>query len=208
MRTFKEFLFIAERYYKPDEKLPSGKTPIEKASSKIGKPKQLERMAKVRRGADNPEFDRTPHSDLSIYKSPNSNYTLIDHKPSGIQFSVTHGKSNKTGKERHSISWEHDKEYEDLSPDDKMKIISNAKKVWKQHIEPRFPHGSTLHNMPTANETDEGKNTRAKVYQRFGFGPLDKTGYSQYAKVGRPPSPKQAAKGKRRLKPILSPEEN
>jgi len=45
------------------------------------------------------------------------------------------------------------------------------------------------------------KNTRAKLYQRAGFGPLNKGG-DQYASVGREPSPKQKAKGKKRLKPM------
>ena len=33
MKTFQEFILLSERYYKPDEKLPSGKTPYEKASA-------------------------------------------------------------------------------------------------------------------------------------------------------------------------------
>ena len=37
MKTFQQFLQLAERYYKPDEKLPSGKTPYEKASASYEK---------------------------------------------------------------------------------------------------------------------------------------------------------------------------
>ena len=33
MRTFREFIEICEKYYEPDEPLPSGKTPYGKATS-------------------------------------------------------------------------------------------------------------------------------------------------------------------------------
>ena len=79
MKTFQEFILLSERYYKPDEKLPSGKTPYEKASASSAKQhdryfskpngerslkdikrlvKQSERTnQKVRHGADNPNFN-------------------------------------------------------------------------------------------------------------------------------------------------------
>ena len=34
MKTFQQFLQLAERYYAPDEKLPSGRTPVEKAETR------------------------------------------------------------------------------------------------------------------------------------------------------------------------------
>ena len=80
MRTFKEFLEISERYYEPDEPLPSGKTPYGKATSSYYRQKgefkrnpnrtsdQAFKIARqgsrrsneVSRGANNPDFDARP----------------------------------------------------------------------------------------------------------------------------------------------------
>lgn len=69
--------------------------------------------------------------------------------------------------------------------------------MWKQHIEPRFGHGAILHNTPSPNDNYGDQNTRAKVYQKFGFSVLQ--GISQYAKVGRPPSPRQIQFGSKKI---------
>ena len=198
-----QFILLAERYYKPTEALPSGRSPMQKFFSKserlrkkgnIDQSNRLEgKFGKVKRGADNPELDTSSHPDLEI-KSSNPRSTTFYHKPSGIAYNVikTEYKNNKSV---HSISWGH--VHDPKTDKEKRKIITDAGKVWKQHIEPRLPYGSTVHNTPISNEGKIGKNTRAKVYRRYGFGGEGE----QYGKVGRMPSPKQ---GKRvnRIKPM------
>ena len=90
-----------------------------------------------------------------------------------------------------------------MSDEEKKQVARDAKSVWDTHVQHRLPHGSVLVNSPLSNSTYKNptKNTRAKLYQRAGFGPLNKGG-DQYASVGREPSPKQKAKGKKRLKPM------
>lgn len=202
--NYSQFLLLAERYYKPTEALPSGRSPMQKFFSKserlrkkgnIDQSNRLEgKFGKVKRGADNPELDKTPHRDLEI--SQDGSTTKFHHKPSKVTYYV----SNTQG--GHSIAWHH--QNEPKTDRERRSVITNAKKVWSQHIEPRFGHGAILRNNPDENERDSTKNTRAKVYKKYGFGNTDIYG-DQYAKVGRPPSPKQAAKGKKRLKPMESP---
>lgn len=206
MRTFKEFILIAEKYYKPTESLPSGRSPIQKHFAKaerlrrkgnIDQSNRLEdKFSKVKRGADNPELDKTTHKDLNV--SHSGDQTTFHHKPSGVFYSIS-----KDDNDTYDVSWDHSNN--PTSDRERKKIISNAKKVWSQHVEPRLPHGATLSNHPIENKKDVTKNTRAKIYQKYGFSEPTKTG-TQYAKVGRPPSPRQAAKGKKRLSPTSAPE--
>lgn len=203
MKTFKEFILCLEKYYRPDEKLPSGRTPLEKhtgkrerTSGERGENLQS-KTSKVARGANNRELDLTPHEDLDIqqpYKTE-PGYRIFHHKPSGVSYHIDSGSGT------HNVAWMHDKEKEGMSHSERMGVIKNAKKVWKQHIEPRFPYRDVLENEPSRNEKGGSKNTRARVYQKFGFGTPNRDNL-QYARVGRQPSPKQAAKGKTRLTPI------
>jgi hypothetical protein len=224
MRTFKEFLELSERYYKPDEKLPSGKTPYGKSRSSYfrnkrkydDKPDHKERMrllgrsikqiqrsnSQVRHGADNPNFNSHYHPDADVYANKNDQMRVSSK---GITYYVSNsGRKTKDGKPLHSVMWNHAGGYNNnLSDNERKQVARDAKSVWDQHVSPRLPHGSALVNSPLSNSTDKDptKNTRAKLYQRAGFGPLNKGG-DQYASVGREPSPKQKAKGKKRLKPM------
>ena len=132
MKTFKEFILIAERYYKPTESLPSGRSPIQKHFAKaerlrrkgnIQQSNRLEdKFSKVKRGADNPELDTASHPDLEI-KSSNPRSTTFYHKPSGIAYNVikTDYKNNKSV---HSISWGH--VHDPKTDKEKRRIISDA----------------------------------------------------------------------------------
>ena len=111
MKTFKEFynesVDLLERYYEPDEKLPSGKTPVEKAKAqnrRVGKtiafktPKEQKRWGKhydkietkVKHGADNPDYnDRVSIKDRDkIHVDGTEGELDVHHKKSGITFSV------------------------------------------------------------------------------------------------------------------------
>ena len=225
MKTYSQFISdLQERYYKPDEKLPSGKTPYGKSRSSYfrnkrkyeDKPDHEERMKhlrkslkqiqrlnhQVKRGADNPKFDPRPHPNANVY-TDNDEHMKVTSR--GINYYVSNtGVKTKDGKPVHDVMWNHkDGFHNNLSDAEKRQVVRDAKHVWNTHVQHRLPHGSVLVNSPLSNPTykDPLKNTRAKLYQRAGFGPLNKGG-DQFASVGREPSPKQKAKGKKRLKPI------
>ena len=233
MKTFQEFILLSERYYKPDEKLPSGKTPYEKASASSAKQhdryfskpngerslkdikrlvKQSERTnQKVRHGADNPNFNL--HRDLGneVHVSGHEDsYMRVKHPKSGVVFSISNtGKKTKDGKPVHDIEWYHNKGNSlALNDDERKDIIRSARDVWTNHISHRLPHGSVIRNFPISNygsNNGEQRYTRAKLYSRVaGFGKRsDRTGY-QFAGVGREPSSRQKAKGKKRTYPMNS----
>jgi hypothetical protein len=223
MKTFSQFICdIQERYYAPDEKLPgSGKTPYGKSRSSYFRNKRKyndsseheERMRhlgrslkqitrsndKVRHGADNPNFNSSSHPDAEVSTDRDKSLRV---RSKGINYLVKNtGNKTKDGKPVHDIMWY---SVRDKSTDaNKKQIARDAKNVWDTHVQHRLPHGSVLTNFPLSNPTDENpeKNTRSKLYQRAGFGPVGLSG-DQYASVGREPSPKQKAKGKKRLKPM------
>jgi len=233
MKTFQEFISLAERYYGPDEKLPSGRTPYENANrSRVrqtekyySKPenerslKDINRLAKhserinqkVRHGSDNPNFNL--HRDLSgeVHVSGHDDsYMKVKHPKSGVTFSVSNtGKKTKDGKPVHDIEWYHNKGNTlELDDDERKDIIRSARDVWTNHISHRLPHGSVIRSFPISNYgSNNGKPryTRAKLYSRVaGFGKRnDRTGY-QFAGVGREPSPKQKEKGRKRTYPMNS----
>jgi hypothetical protein len=225
LKTFKEFMFIAERYYKPDEKLPSGKTPVQKAEERQQRPFKtlrskgrkirhaIELERSVRRGADNPNMNASKHPELEI-RSNNRNSDNYDiyHQPTGISYHIHHNGRTKNGKPVYSVAWRHSHTGRTMSDKTARHTVRNALKVWDNHIAHRLPHNSVVHNQPTPTYKFDKKkrehiesNPRAKLYQRKGFGPV-KDG-DQYASVGRNPSPKQRAKGKVRLKPMESRDE-
>jgi predicted kinase len=218
-KTFEEFIAIAEKYYAPDDKLPSGDTPVGKAlkkkikrNSNIGPDSNINRMnrhadkieTKVKHGADNPNYNRKKSDndrDITI-DSDSNNYMTIHHKPSKITYNVTNMDDGI-----HSIEWQHGKgERKNLSRSERMRIASDAKKVWNQHVAHRLPYGDVAHNQPSISRDEKTKqekpvNRRANIYQRSGFGPTDASN-DQFARIGREPSPKQKAKKKTRLKPL------
>lgn len=224
MKTFQQFLQLAERYYKPDEKLTSGKTPYEKALASYEKQdknyyskpesertlkdasrmnKQIGRVRKnVSHGADNPNFNT--YNDLSgevNVTGHKDDHMTVRHPESGVRFSITNtGKKTRDGKPVHDVEWYHNQDTKSLSDGERRKIIRSAKDVWTKHISHRLPHGSVIQNFPISNygsDNSDERYARAALYSRVGgFGPRnDRTGY-QFAGVGREPSPRQKAKDK------------
>ena len=225
MRTFKEFLELTERYYAPDEKLPSSKSPVQKATQKsrsrsktIGSesPENQDRwgkqydltQTKVKHGADNPKPNpRVSFKDKDDVKVHSSDDELdVYHKPSGVYYSVRKSEESPQDDVR-TIEWNHDKyqQKNKLSRSERVRIARDAQKVWDQHVSPRLPNRSVVHNTPVSSYDNRGNvkpvNRRAELYKRAGFGKMDDEG-DQFAQVAREPSPKQKAKGKTRLKPL------
>jgi hypothetical protein len=211
MKTFLEFISLAERYYRPDEKLPSGKTPLgkalkkqEKDHSEIGPDSNIVRMrkhsekieTKVKHGADNPKYNARVNNrddDEIRVDSDGTDYMTVHHKPSKVTYKVAKqpGPGNI-----HSIEWSHERgDRRDLSSGERNSISRDARRVWDQHVSHRLPHGATLHNQPA-------RPGLGKIYKRSGFGDVDSDN-DQFAKIGREKSPKQKAKGKKsRLTPL------
>lgn len=213
MKTFSEFMLIAEKYYAPDDKLPSGKTPVEKAetraeteykNTKYGKGRQIRQRIqlnrKVRHGADNPKLNRHSQPDLEI--SRGSGGADFYHPETKIRYSVYKHGETKDGKDVYGVAWNHH-HGSDLDSNQRKQVARDARHVWDTHVQHRLPHGSVLKNVPIENpsESNPRKNTRAKLYQRAGFGEVGSRG-SQFALVGREPSWKQKKKGAKRLKPM------
>lgn len=209
--TFREFLELVEKYYAPDEKLPSGDTPLgkavkkqEKRESEIGPNSNIRRMnrhaekieTKVKHGADNPNYNARVNNrddDEIRVDSDGTDYLTVHHKPSKVTYNVVKqpGPGNI-----HSIEWSHERGHrKTLLPSERNNISRDARRVWDQHVSHRLPHGATLHNQPAR----EGL---GKIYKRAGFGNVDSDN-DQFARVGREKSPKQKAKGKKsRLTPL------
>jgi hypothetical protein len=219
MKTFQEFLLIAEKYYAPDEKLPSGKTPEEKAedrderpySSKTKKILQQMRTRKfVRHGADNPELNR--HSSTQSDVSGGPGWMSVGDKETGIYYNVSHHGRTKDGKRVFNVTWNHSDRPSELEkdPERRTELVRAAKDVWKQDVEHRLPHGSIVTNRPTENNRyddqkgETKKNTRSRLYQRAGFGEMNPETGKQFAQVGRQLNTKQKRKGKGRLTPLPS----
>lgn len=227
MKTFSEFIELAERYYEPDEKLPGSRlTPVQKAEQKNKKrartiasqsPKNQERWAtqydrtqtKVKHGADNPQLNtKVSHKDRNdVHIDSDDTGMDVYHKPSGIFYRIERP-NDAPHSNIHTVEWGHDKQKvsRSLSPKEKFKISRNAQRVWDQHISHRLPHRSIVHNTPVNSYDDRGNvkpvNRRANIYKRAGFGPVDHEG-DQFAEVGREKSTKKKKKGSHsRLSPL------
>ena len=221
MKTFQEFIF--EKYYEPDEKLPSGETPVEKATQKSRKrartigsqsPENQDRWSKqydltrtkVKHGADNPSLNtKVGHREKDeIEIDHDDKYMFLKHKPSGVSFDVEKSDESQYDDVR-TIQWNHSQDKVKLSPKEKFKLARTAQKVWDTHVSPRLPNKSIVHNTPSSSYDNRGQpkpiNRRSEIYKKAGFGSVDSDG-DQFAEVGRPKSPKQIAKGKTRLKPL------
>jgi hypothetical protein len=236
MRTFREFILIAERYYEPTETLPSGRTPMQKASGAFvrhekayyAKPESertlphARRMAdqitrvnqNVRFGADTRNFKDYKSDGVEVSAHKHHGMT-VHHPESGITYDVAHKGKDEHGRDVHEIMFSHKGRYvpgkntEDMSDEEKKRVAKTAAHVYKTEVEPRLPSGkggkgNVVVNHPVQNynkKTGQEQNARAKLYSRIaGFGKPDKYG-EQAGLVGRPPSPKQAAKGAKRIKP-------
>lgn len=214
MKTFLEFISLAERYYRPDEKLPSGKTPEQKAEDRDERPyssktkRALQRMRTrryVRHGADNPELNR--HSSTGTDVNGGPGWMSVGDKESGIYYNVTHHGRTKDGKRVFNVTWNHSDKPSELEKNSERRteLVRTAKDVWKQDVEHRLPHGSIVTNRPTENNRGAKKrNTRSKLYQRAGFGEMNPETGKQFAQVGRQLNTKQKRKGKGRLTPLPS----
>lgn len=207
MKTFHQFTYdcflILEKYYGPYEKLPSGRTPLGKAK-KRGITGDL--LRKVERGADSKDFDESPHNDVTLSKQFGT--TTITDKKTGLAYDIT-DKPKINNEPHYDISW-WDLRGEAKTPEERRALALRARTMWHKNVQPRFPYGSVVSNTP-ASETHED------AYRRAGFGPIlrdpnlsssDDRVDRQYATVGRMPSPKQQAKGKKsRLSPMDPPKE-
>ena len=167
----------------------------------------------VSRGADNPNLNFRSDSSgkYNIYGRDNS-MTVADDK-AGIEMSVRQqnkvyfDKSNKTRTGKiprpvYDIEWYSSKYTGRNNPGQARSTLRNVADMWKNQVEPRLPRNSVITNFPISNDTST-RNTRSKLYSKVAnFGPRDEYTGRQYAKVGNNPSPKQAAKGASRIKPL------
>jgi len=235
MKLFSEFIKesynIIERYYEPDEPLPSGKTPYGKAVSSFyrnkGKANQNERLKdrvekqrnrvnnEVIRGADNPnmDYDKKPSaSHYSLTGSHDKKLTVTDRK-NNIVMNVSRGEgSDSSGNTTYDVTNKKDPVYDvtwsrtsgrrhDLGTARNRQLLRSVKDLWDKEVTPRLPHGAILSNSPVKNKTSN-RNTRSKLYTNSGgFGNTGSTG-RQFARVGRTPSPRQQEKGKSRIQPL------
>jgi len=228
MKTFKEFIDIAERYYEPHEPLPSGKTPYGKATSsyyrqkgefKISPNRTSDQAFKIAqqggsgrsaaaRGADNPTFDGKPDPSGRYEIDTDSDYkmTVRDTK-NNTQMRVKQKDAIAPGgKPVYDVEWSNSDRGDGYrnkgyNPGEARSITRDVGNMYKNQVVPRLPSNSVLTNFPIDNDTSE-RNTRAKFYSKVGgFGRVGFQG-RQYAAVGRPPSSRQAAKGVQRITPL------
>ncbi len=221
MKTFQDF--IAERYYEPDEPLPSGKTPYGKATSSyyrqrgefIRNPKKTSdhlfratrqasrRNNEVHRGADNPDFDWRPDKSGKYDVSATSNYRLtVRDRQNDLEMRVRQKDQIAPGKKPvYDVEWYNNSGKRADNPGEARAVTRKVADMWKNQVAPRIPSNSVLTNFPISNDTSK-RNTRSKFYSKVaGFGERGDRGW-QYANVGRKPSPKQAAKGAQRITPL------
>jgi hypothetical protein len=198
MITFQEFQYksnlILERYYEPNEK-HLGRTAVQKAESKGIKGPLLD---KVKRGADNKEVDTNPQKGVKISKRYDT--VTISHPESGIEYDIEH-KGHINGKPHYGINWWNTSGTA-KTPKEKLELARKSKHIWFKHVQHTLPHGSTVSNEPA---TEKHK----KIYGKQGLDTVSPTGKPtvnrQFGEVGRMPSPKQQAKGKKsRLTPFTS----
>jgi len=220
MKTFKEF--ILEKYYEPDQPLPSGKTPYGKATSSYyrqrgeyfkgtsnaEKFKQIatqgaRRQTEVSRGADNPTFNPKfdPSGRYNIDADSNNALRVTDTE-NNVSMRVRKKDQIAPGnKPVYDVEWvNYDRKYNN-NPGVARAVTRNVIDMWRNQVAPRIPSNTVLSNFPITNDTSE-RNSRSKLYSKYaGFG---KTGMQgrQYAAVGRQPSPKQVAGGAQRITPL------
>jgi hypothetical protein len=231
MRTFREFILIAERYYEPNEKLPSGRTPMQKArdsetrqaidyqdkSSSERTPHQAGRLNRqrdkirtdVQHGADTKNFKGHDSDGYEVSSHKNQHLT-VRHKDSGIEFTAKRSGKDYEGRDVHKISWSHHGNYspddktDKMSDSEKRRVIKTAHHIYDTQFRDRLPHNSVVTNYPIENrnkKTGEKQEARRDQYARKGSAKKRDRYGYQSGIVGRPPSPKQAANGVQRIKP-------
>ena len=220
MKTFNEF--ILERYYEPDEPLPSGKTPYGKATSSYYRQKgELKRSPnrtsdqffklinqgsrrkdEVSHGADNPEFKSKPDPSGRYKIDADSDHSLrVRDTKNNTSMSVRQKDRRVGGKVVYDVQWNNAERRGQYNPGEARGITRDVGRMFRNQVSPRLPSNSILTNMPISNETSD-RNTRSKLYSKVaGFGEVGPYA-RQYAAVGRPVSPKQAAKGIQRTTPL------
>jgi hypothetical protein len=214
MITFQEFIdktnIILEKYYPPDEPLPSGKSPVQKSKEKLertpNEPRTPESVKsrrlrlsrtlekKVKHGSDNPSVN--PHSDsgVMVHQSKDKKVTQIEHPGSGIYYTITRLKDIE-GKPHHEVDWNVSHSVSGLSQKERIRLANKAKNIYKKNVEDRFPSHSIVSNTPASD-------THKDIYKYHRFGDTDDSN-RQYASVGRPLSPRQKKKRRSsRLTPL------
>jgi hypothetical protein len=225
MRTFREFIEICERYYEPDEPLPSGKTPYGKATSSYyrqrGEFKRSpnrtsdqafritsqgsRRRNEVSRGANNPDFDAKPDKTGRYEIDADSGYSMrVRDTKNDLEMRIRQKDQiapSQGNKPVYDVEWYNQSGKRRHNPGEARGVARNVANMWKNQVAPRIPSNSILTNFPISNDTSE-RNTRSKLYSKVaGFGEPGSLG-RQYANVGRNPSSKQAAKGAQRITPL------
>jgi hypothetical protein len=225
MKTFKEFIEISEKYYEPDEPLPSGKTPYGKATSSYyrqrGEFKRSpnrtsdqafritsqgsRRRNEVSRGANNPDFDARPDKTGRYEIDADSGYSMrVRDTKNDLEMRIRQKDQiapSQGNKPVYDVEWYNQSGKRRHNPGEARGVARNVANMWKNQVAPRIPSNSILTNFPISNDTS-GRNTRSKLYSKVaGFGEPGSLG-RQYANVGRNPSPRQAAKGAQRITPL------
>ena len=225
MKTFSEF--ISERYYEPDEPLPSGKTPYGKATSSYYRQKgeyfrggrqntqtfgrianQINRRNnQVSRGADNPEFSSKPDRSGQYGIRTDSHKDMFINDKKNKLWMMVKQKPHEIApgnKPVYTIAWGNDdpNTKRNANTGQARRVVRNVAKMWKNEVVPRLPNNIALHNFPLENEKNPNRNSRSNLYRTLAnFGDVDKYG-GQYANFRRNPSPKQVAKGVQRTTPL------
>lgn len=225
MITFREFLEISEKYYEPDEPLPSGKTPYGKATSSYYRQKGefkrdpnrtsdqafrvtrqgSRRRNEVSRGANNPDFDARPDKTGRYEIDADSGYSMrVRDTKNDLEMRIRQKDQiapSQGNKPVYDVEWYNQSGKRRHNPGEARGVVRNVADMWKKQVAPRIPSNSILTNFPISNDTSE-RNTRSKLYSKVaGFGEPGSLG-RQYAHVGRNPSSKQAAKGAQRITPL------
>lgn len=204
MKTFNRFIYecydILERYYEPDEKLPSGKTPIQKASDSLSKAfkkrnNNTERTraknladkirTDVKHGADNvivnPNISKKDRGKIET-NVDDEGFTDIHDRESGVTY---HAKNH--GDAGYEIHWSHNKDKSKLTPQQKVKLGLSARKVFHKNVLPRLRNNKLISTVASDDEGTKKKdkkrnnpqnspNKRAEIYNRSGFSPRDTQG--------------------------------
>ena len=206
-KTFRQFLEesydILERYYRPDEKLPSGETPmrkaIRKAVTRYYKPNKSENekdryethkdkiRTHVRHGADNdivnPYVSKKHKGEIETIVDKDSGWVDIKHKKSGVTANVINH-----GNKAYELHWSLDDDRKDLSPAQRVAKGIAADKFISRHVFPRLRNNRLIVTRASANESAKKKDkkgsnpqtvpsTRADIYsKKRGFSPRNAHG--------------------------------
>ena len=204
MKTYKEFILEAidvyERYYEPDEKLPSGRTPSSSANNALSKafknrknPTTRERTKKLsdkirtnvrfnaNSGVVNPNISREERGKIKT-NVDDEGFTNIKHNDSGVTYHV------KDQGDAYEVHWSHDKNKNELTPGQRVRLGTAADKLFKSSVVPRLRNGRLIVTRASSDDTLSKKekkqsnaqnipSRRADIYSRRGFSQRDTYGY-------------------------------